>query len=222
MNNVLKAFGITLLTAISVAAAAPNGNKLQCFSGTEDGPQTYDNGATYYVYGGTCAIQSGGCAYLDTTSDADVTPTGDQIFGGNYAGVYVSPGLPGKPIADVTKLSFSYTLDGGAVAGGSPRLSIPIDENGDGLTDAYAFIDAANCNQLGQTSGTVDLSCPVFYNSPYDQNPDGTLYANWADFAAANPTYRIGKDALAFVIVDQPFKGTICDVQLGKAPAKSR
>jgi len=44
--------------------------------------------------------------------------------------------------------------------------------------------------------------------------------ANWAAFVSANPTYRIGADALAFVIVDQPFSGTVSNVQLGKASAK--
>jgi len=189
MKNAIAGLAFSILTAVSVAAASSSGNKLQCFSGTEDGG----------VYGGTCALTGNGCATLDTT---DGNPNG------SYAGVYVSPGLPGKPIGDVKKLSFSF--DGGPVTGGSPRLSIPIDENGDGTTDAYAFIDAATCGVA--SGGTVDLSCPVVY--------DNVTYANWAAFAAANPTYRIGSDALAFVIVDQPFYGTVCNVQLGKAPAK--
>jgi hypothetical protein len=197
ITGFLATIAVGLLASTAMGASNTAGNKLQCFSGSEDAPGTY---------GGTCEITSGGCATLDT-----ITVAGTD---GSYAGVYVYPGLPGKPISDVTRLSFSYTVDAGAVAGGSPRLSIPIDENGDGLTDGYAFIDAANCGQEGQSSGTVDLSCPVFYGD--------TLYANWADFAAQNPTYRIGRDALAFVIVDQPFQGTICNVQLGKAAAKSK
>jgi len=192
MNKQFIALTISVLTIFSAAAAgnANNGNKLQCFSGTEDGG-----------FNGTCALLGGGCASLDTV-DNDTDPNNA------YAGVYVSPGLPGKPISDVKKLSF--TFDGGPVAGGSPRLSIPIDVNGDGTTDAYAFIDAANC---GLTSGgTVGLSCPVAFGD--------VLYTDWAAFVAANPTYRIGRDALAFVIVDQPFQGTVCDVQLGKATAR--
>ncbi len=196
---------LSILTSISTAVAGntTSGNKLQCFSGTEDGG-----------FNGTCELLADGCAYLDTF-DEDADPNN------SYAGVYITPGLPAKPIGSVNKLSFTYVIDedgsaGGTagVAGGSPRFSIPIDENGDGTTEAYAFIDAANCGQIGATSGTVDLSCPVAYGS--------TLYADWADFAANNPTFRISRDALPFVIVDQPFQGTICNVQLGKADAKTK
>jgi hypothetical protein len=87
-------------------------------------------------------------------------------------------------------------------------VSIPIDTDGNGSWNSFAFIDAANCGQAGATTGTVDLTCPVFFGS--------TLYANWAAFASTNPTYRIATDAVAFVIADQPFRGTVSNVQLGQ------
>jgi len=169
------------------AGNGQSGNKLRCFS---DDPAT-------------CTEQNGSAA-LDSSSGGD-------------AGVFISPGLPGKPVGDVNKLSFDYSCDDttgatNCVTGGSPRISIPIDDNGDRNTDAYAFLDANNCGQAGAPSGTVDLTCPVFY-AP-------TLYPHWSAFVAANPTFRIARDALAFVIVDQPFTGTVSNVQLGKAAAK--
>ncbi len=47
-------------------------------------------------------------------------------------------------------------------------------------------------------------------------------YENWAAFAAANPTYRIAKDRLTFIIVDARDTFDITNVQLGKATAKAR
>jgi hypothetical protein len=93
------------------------------------------------------------------------------------------------------------------VGGGSPRLSIPIDDNGDGKTDAYAFIDAANCGfttdttNVGHNVGTTEATCPVFYKAG--------SYANWDAFALANPTYTIARGTLAFVIADQIGEVTI-------------
>ena len=65
-----------------------------------------------------------------------------------------------------------------------------------------------------ESFGTVTQSCPVFFG--------GTLYTNWAAFVTAHPDYRIGNDdSVAFVIADQPFRGTVTNVQLGQGEAAS-
>ena len=113
-------------------------------------------------------------------------------------------------------MSFSY--EGSDVAVGSPRLSIPIDTDGNASWDDFAFIDTIGCNDGSAETGTLDAindpTCTVNFGS--------TAYPNWAAFVEANPTYRIADDALSFVIVDQPGDFTITNVQLGKGPAKSR
>jgi hypothetical protein len=184
-----------VVTTVSMAGNA-NGNKLQCFQGMGDG----------FGSNGTCLLGEAG-AVINTTD-------GDENPNNNYAGVYIqNSNLDGKLIGDVNKLAFSYS--GSGAAGGSPRISIPIDEDGDGTTEAYAFIDTGGCNDGDANSGTLDAindaSCTVAY---------GSLYENWAAFVAANPTYRIA-DALAFVIVDQPGMFTISNVQLGRGPARA-
>jgi hypothetical protein len=139
----------------------------------------------------TCSVDSGGqSATLDTRRGGD-------------AGVYKNgTGVSGKRLSQVT-FSFDYNCvdAGNCVTGGSPRWSIPI---AGGPKGAYAFVDANNCGQAGGDAGTVDNSCPVSYK------PDGddVLYPNWAAFAAAHPTYKVGK-AITFVIADYPFAGTI-------------
>ena len=189
----IGAIALVVLALGSVALGAPgSGNRLYCFSGTEDGAN------------GTCTLAGNG-AVLDTT-DGNTNPND------NYAGVYVGNSkLEGRLLADVQKLSFSFT--GGPVTGGSPRFSIPIDEDGDGTTEAYAFADAVGC---GDGAGNVDViddaSCLVSYGA--------TTYGSWAAFAAAQPTYRIASDALTFIIADQPGDFVLTNVELRQKPGK--
>ena len=176
------------------AGTAAAANPLLCFDGPSDGT----------IYGGDCTINPGGTSATLNTADGDPD--------GSYAGVYyASSNISGDLVGTVTGLSFTYSCTSTAatcVTGGSPRMSIPIDTNNNGTTESYAFIDAANCGKTFP-SGTVDQTCPVFFGS--------TLYANWAAFATANPTYRIGNDdAIPFVIADQPFLGIVSNVQLGQ------
>src|SRR6185503_14863954 len=188
-------FSASLLGSGGTAAAA---NPLLCFDGTTDGG-----------FNGHCTLVAGG-ATLDTV-DNDTNPNNA------YAGVhYADSNISGDQIGTVTGLSFTYSCAAttNCVTGGSPRMSIPIDTNMDDTTESYAFIDANNCGLTAAQSGIVTQSCPVFFG--------GTLYANWAAFVTAHSDYRIGKDdAVAFVIADQPFRGTVTNVQLGQGAAAS-
>jgi hypothetical protein len=173
---------------------ATSGNKLQCFSGTTDGG----------FYGGTCTLGNNG-AVINTT---DGNPNG------SYGGVYVqNTNVGGKALADVNKLSFSYS---GAIAtGGSPRFSIPIDDNGDGVTDGYLFADTGACNNGDAAVGTLDMindpTCTMYYKAG--------VYANWAAFITTG--FKISGD-IPFVIVDQPGVFSITNVQIGRGAAKSK
>lgn len=177
-----------------------NGNKFQCFSGTTDGG-----------YNGTCAYTASGDGAVLNTVDSDADPNNA------YAGVYLqNSNLAGKKLADVNKLSFSYS--GTGASGGSPRFSIPIDTDGNGTWDLFAFIDTQGCNDGSANVGTLDAigdaTCTVALSN-------GPIYANWAAFAAANPTYRIASNTVSFIIVDQPGSFTVSNIQIGKGPAKA-
>lgn len=186
-----------LLGNAGTAAAA---NPLLCFDGTTD---TANGDTGSQVYGGFCTLNPGG-----TSATLNTTVAGAD---GSYAGVYYAESdLSGDLIGTVTGVSFTYSCTTAAtcVTGGSPRVSIPIDTNNNGTTESYAFIDANNCGQAGGIAGTVTQNCPVFFG--------GTLYANWAAFVTAHGDYKIATDAVPFVIADQPFLGTISNVQLGQ------
>ena len=134
--------------------------------------------------GATCSVDNGNAATLD-------------VPGGGFAGVYVN----GKSYSNkaLSAVSFSFTY-WGDVSGGTPRLSIPIN---DGTTPTpYAFIDAAGCGYV--TDVAPNTSHEVGTSSGCKVNFKGTDYANWAAFAAANPTLRISNGTQAFVIADQP------------------
>lgn len=180
-----------------------NGNKLQCFSGTTDTQQN----PGYGPYNGTCTLTSNGAVLNTVDNDGDPNNA--------YAGVYIqNSNLGGKLLSEVNKLAFSYS--GTGATGGSPRISIPIDANGDGSYDGFAFIDTQGCNDGNPNTGTLDAindaTCTVAYGN--------ALYPNWAAFTQANPTYRIASDAVTFIVVDQPGSFTISNVQLGKGPAR--
>lgn len=138
-------------------------------------------------------------APLRTFGTGDVTRDGSTFTivndAGEYAGVYVKPQNPAKNqrgfLLSAADFSFSHSGD---TAGGAPRFSIPIDEDGNGTTEAYAFIDANSCGNTGVVS-TNASNCVVYYGAG--------VYANWDAFAAAHPTYRISED-IPFVIADQP------------------
>jgi len=168
---------LALCVGIAVVASAAPG-KLKCFSGAP----------------ATCSV-SQDTVTLDTST-------------GGFAGGYVTNSKnPGASLGGVT-YSFQYNCDPSdnstdCVGGGSPRWSIPISAGGSGNKVAgYAFLDAAGCGSNGTVS-TASPSCAVTENADLG----GNSYANWAAFAAANPTFKIG-NALPFVITDTTEPGT--------------
>jgi hypothetical protein len=162
----------TVLSAFALfgASGASAATKLKCFGQSP----------------AICTIGSGNSALLDSTT-------------GGYAGVYPANATTRAPVAGFSA-SFDYRCQPSnvdtitCVGGGAPRWSIPIDTNGDRKVDGYAFLDAANCGFTGTVSTTLS-SCPVF-----EGFGSFNTYANWAAFAAANPTYAVA--GISFVISD--------------------
>lgn len=195
--------GVLLGNGGTAAAANP----LLCFDGTTDG------GAN-----GHCTLVAGG-AILDAI-DGDTDPNN------NYAGVYYAQStLPGKPLAAASGISFTYAAAAGTTAsGGSPRVSIGVDQDGNGTREAYAFVDTLGCNTGSADIGTLsfsDSTCIVSYQPPAPGAP-AESWVNWAAFAAAHPTWKISMNTTAdvpFVVVDQPGRWIVTNVQLGQGEA---
>jgi hypothetical protein len=180
-------------------STAPGQNKLQCFDGTTDGG-----------YGGVCTLNNNGAKGSATLNNTDSNPAGD------YSGVYIAETtLSGQLLTNVTQLGYRYS--GASVPRpGNLSLNVPIDTNGDGVTDGYAFIDAAYCpGTAGQVNIINDPSCGIYYQGT-------TYYGNWAAFTMAYPGAKVATDALPFVIAERTpsepaASWMVSNVKLGKA-----
>jgi len=153
---------------------------------------------------------------LQTFGTGTVTITGADSAtivnaAGEFGGVYInSKSQNHKPLSEVT---FSF-VSTGDVAGGAPRFSIPIDTDGiAGTVEGYAFLDAAGC---GATVGpNTTVSTTVSTSSPTCAvNFQSVDYANWDAFAAINPTYRIARGAVSFIIADEPGSYAVSNIDL--------
>ena len=187
-----------LLGSAGTAAAA---NPLLCFDGTTDTANNETGGVTY---GGLCTLNPSGTG---ATRDNSVA-----VGSGDYSGVYfATSSLSGKLLSEVTDLLFPYT---GTATAGSPRISLPIDTNGDGTTEFYAFIGAFHCNNgAGLVDPLHDTTCTIFYTGGPVAGD-----ANWAAFVAANPTWRVSS-SVPFIVADDAGLWTVGNVHLGTAAA---
>ena len=166
-------------------------NKLLCFSGTDDGG----------IYGGTCTITSPG----PMGSALLVTNDGDPD--GSYAGVYTNNrSIYGLPLSRISKLSFRYTGD--PALAGSPRFSVPIDTDGDGDTDVWAYISAFYCDNGSGMVSPKNAGCTIFTS-------DGGQYMGISALTAAYPGAEIANDNYVFVISDEPGIWTVSHVKFG-------
>jgi len=197
------ALAVMLAWAMPVSAdpptTAPGQNKIQCFDGVTDGG-----------FGGTCTLNSSGAKGSATLNLSSTNPAGD------YAGVYtLDSNLYGAFLTDVTQLSYHYT---GTIAPQPGNLSynIPIDTDGDGATNFYAFVDAFYCPGV---NGVVDIvndsACGIYEGGV-------TFRANWAALLAANPGAKVATDAFVFIVAERtPIEPsaiwTVNNVKFGKA-----
>ena len=196
--GILAVFSLAVALGTAQSAAAANASsQLLCFDGTTDTANGDTGGA---VYGGICTRTANGATLNNTV----------QGTNGAYSGVYYqTSSLSGKTLGQVTQLSFNYT---GVPTAGSPRISLPIDTNGDGTTDTYAFISAFYCNNgAGLVDPIHDTTCQIFVGSE--------SFANWAALVIAHPSWQVG--AIPFVIADDPGLWTVSNVHLGETAETS-
>jgi hypothetical protein len=159
----------------------------------------------------TMSVSMAASTTLKTFGDG-VTLTGPDsativLTAGQSGGVYInSKSQSSKPLSQI---AFSF-VSTGDVAGGAPRFSINIDTDGKAKTnDGYAFLDAAGCG--GVSGGTTTVSTSLSSCHVNFQNVD---YANWATFAATNPTYKTGQGYKPFIISDQPGSYAVSSIVL--------
>ncbi len=180
------ALGLVLSTSAIAATptTAPGKNKVVCFASGD----------------ATCTPNSKGAKGSATL---DVTGAGAAAL--YYTGYNDS--VYGVLLSDLSQLSFTYT---GTPTAGSPRFSVPVDENNDGLTEAFAFVPAISCNNgNGLVNVINDSTCTIYYGS--------NSYANWAAFAQAYPAAEIAlSDNYLFVISDDIGTWTVNNVTIGK------
>lgn len=174
---------LSVATANLSVATAPGQNKLQCFDGTTDGG----------AYGGTCTLNSNGAKGPATLDNSSGNPNGD------YSGVYtLQSTVYGQLLTDLTQLSYHYT---GSIAPQPGNLSynIPIDTDGNGDTEFFAFVDAFYCPGVnGVVNITTDASCGIYAGGV-------TFYANWAAFVAAQPAGAkvASTDNFVFIVAER-------------------
>jgi len=180
-------------------------NKLTCFDGHSEGT----------IYGGRCTIKGHPEQGPATLDNRENDPDGD------YAGVYVPhSAMSGKLLSKVKKLGYNYK---GNITPkpGNLSLNVPLDENNNGTTEEYAFIDAAHDAQhCPGKNGHVDIikdkHCGIFAGSL-----PTVFYANWAALVAAHPTWKVATDHPPIVIAERtrsepPAKWKVDHVRFGK------
>jgi hypothetical protein len=158
----------------------PGHNKLTCFDGTHDGG-----------FGGICKLKGKGAKGGATLDNRDNNPNGD------YAGVYTNhSAITGKPLGQIKSLGYHYT---GTVTPkpGDLSLNVPLDENNDGTTEDYAFVDAFYCpGSHGHVDIINDPNCGIYVGGV-------TFYPNWNVLVTAHPTWKVAKDHPPILIAER-------------------
>ena len=155
----------------------------------------------------TLVTQTNGLGFASVSSPTSATIGVVGSGGTGSALVYVrgKSTAAGKLLADV---HFSATVAaGGTVAGGAPRLTVPIDTNGDGKWDDFATITWNSCGGTATNGSTLDIAVTMSTDGStcgVTLNYAGTSFSNWADLATQHPTWRVASGATSrpFVIVD--------------------
>jgi len=151
---------------------------------------------------------------LQTFGTGVVTATGDSATivndPGEYGGVFLNSKSQGSKL--LNNVVFQFT-NRGDVAGGAPRFSIGIDDRNSATATVFAFLDAAGCGAAVGPNTTVATLVST-QNPACHVNYDGTDYANWSAFAAANPTYKTNAGGTPFIIADQAGSYSVTDIVL--------
>jgi hypothetical protein len=172
---------------------------------------------------------TGGAGTIAWTSDGgSSTGTDNQSLelagttqGTDYSGAYaVDATAAGTPLAH---LNASFDVKGYQGAG-SPRISLPVDTNGDGSTDAWAYLSASYCTGTARSDAEdgfqhVDFQDPgcTTYTSNGDvlhglcdaQTASGTIAYQYGGFtfgvtdAPASCAWTVATDEQPFLVLDE-------------------
>jgi hypothetical protein len=183
---IAAAIALTLFYTLPAGAGnkgkstAPGQNKLQCFDGTTDGG-----------FGGTCTLKAKGAKGPATLDLSSSNPNGD------YAGVFTNDStLYGQDLDAVKQMSYHYTASIDPQPG-NLSYNIPIDTNGDGDTEFFAFVDAFYCPGVNGVVDIVnDTDCVIFEGGV-------TPRANWDALVAANPGAKVATDNFVFIVAER-------------------
>ena len=156
-------------------------------------------------------IETGGTGVAELDGPTSATLSASP---GSYAAVYVMARSTQHRSLDRVEMGFTVA-SGGIVSGGAPRLTVPIDEDGDGEWDDFASIDVFGCGapvangvlQDAVLVSTANPDCAVSLNA-------GGTYANWDAFATAHPSWRTAVGQQPFVIADWTADVTLTGIDL--------
>jgi hypothetical protein len=143
------------------------------------------------------------------TCTLDASRTTATLANGPYSGVTFSSPVGGKTLSRISALEFTY--DGDAPGAGAPRFSLPVDTDGDGVTDAHVFIAAYYCNDdAGHVDAINDPTCTMQLG--------GETFENWDALLTAHPDYIAGDPV---IVADETGTWTISDVRATISKVKS-
>jgi len=196
--------GLVLSMATSASAHTGRGARLRLF----------DDGT-----GAEIGWVNGEDSPLDDNTSALSIRTDANEYAYAFNPTWLGKPFDGNTIAGTTIRNLSFDFEnaagGGYEGAGAPRLSIAIDENGDGTfdccgtgsTEQFAFLAGFHCDQplvenpkwsRADFTGRVTLGCALQYKGP-DYASTGTQSA-WQTFIDAFPNARVD---YGFLIVDE-------------------
>ena len=194
--------GVVLMAATASAApptAPPSGDMLKFFGG----------GAGTIVW-----TSAGG----SSTEDNQALQLSGTTAGADYAGAYAinatSKGVP------LSQFNASFDVKGYEGAG-SPRISLPVDVDGNGTTDLWAYLSSSYCTGAARTDAgsgfnNVDFQkpgCTIYTSAPgivlhgladavHAQGTISYEYGNWT-IDARDAGWRVATDRQPFLILDE-------------------
>jgi hypothetical protein len=199
------AFLATLVGVVVMAAAAsaappatpPSGDMLKFFGG----------GAGTIVW-----TSAGG----SSTEDNQALQLSGTTAGADYAGAYAINATSGGTLLSEFNASFDVKGYEGA---GSPRISLPVDVNGDSTTDLWAYLSSSYCTARTDAGAGFDHvnfqnpGCTIYTSAPGivlhgladAVHAQGTISYEWGGFIfdARDAGWRVATDQQPFLILDE-------------------
>jgi hypothetical protein len=207
--------GVVVMAAAASAApptGPPSGDMLKFFGG----------GAGTIVW-----TSSGG----SSTEDNQALQLSGGTSGTDYEGAYAINATSGGTLLSEFNASFDVKGYEGA---GSPRISLPVDVNGDGSTDLWAYLSSSYCTGSARTDAGSgfdhvnfrDPGCTIYTSAPgivlhglaVAVHASGTISYPYGGFTfeALDAGWRVATDQQPFLILDEaPAVSYVDDLTIG-------